>query len=116
MWACPRCSSDELEVNVSVWATLTQDDDGNLETDTSEPDDSNHEWDDESIMRCTACNYMAEAKEFEEDEDPGGELCDQCYSSDADIDHTDSAGNTVCVNCAKDEETEEDGADGSEEN
>ena len=102
-YACPHCTSDELEVVVSVWAELTQDEDGNFETDTSTPDNSSHEWDEQSAMRCRSCNYVCRAKEFEQNH-PGGDLCDKCCTSGAEIDRTDSAGNTVCTECAEDED------------
>jgi hypothetical protein len=64
-YACPQCQSDELEVAVLVWATLLQDGSGDFETDTSEPDDSSHDWDGDSRMKCVACGHSATAEAFE---------------------------------------------------
>ncbi len=54
MYRCPNCGSTNLEVIVQVWATLIQADD-NFQTDTTTPDNSSHEWSDESPMRCVDC-------------------------------------------------------------
>jgi DNA-directed RNA polymerase subunit RPC12/RpoP len=54
MYRCPKCGSQNLEVIVQVWATLIQTDDG-FQTDTTTPDNSSHDWSDESLMRCTDC-------------------------------------------------------------
>ena len=63
MYRCPKCGSDNLEVVVEVWATLTQTG-ANFETDTSTPDDANHEWGDNSPMRCTDCDQQDIADAF----------------------------------------------------
>lgn len=62
-YACPKCKSRELEVVVEVWATLIQTDDG-FETDTTTPDNGDHEWGENSVMRCTACDTHGIADEF----------------------------------------------------
>lgn len=65
MYQCPKCgSTDNLEVVVEVWATLIQTDDDNLETDTSTPDDGDHEWGDNSAMRCRDCDFSDIAEKF----------------------------------------------------
>ena len=64
MYRCPECGSTNLEVIVEVWATLIQTDD-NLETDTSTPKTADHEWDDESVMRCVDCGWDDIAERFE---------------------------------------------------
>ena len=51
-WQCPKCKSANLEVVVKTYATLTQEDDGNFETDTDTAHDHEHEWDSESLMEC----------------------------------------------------------------
>ena len=63
MYRCPECGSANLEVVVEVWATLIQTDD-NLETDTTIPKTGDHEWGDESIMRCTDCHWDDIAEKF----------------------------------------------------
>lgn len=64
-YVCPQCKSEEdLEVVVAVWALLLQDGSGDFETDTSEPDDSSHDWDGDSAMKCVACGHSATAAAF----------------------------------------------------
>ena len=72
-YACPHCNSDELEVVVSVWAELIQNKNDEFETDTSTPDNSAHEWDNLSAMRCKGCGYCGKVLEFETDEPPAAE-------------------------------------------
>jgi hypothetical protein len=66
MYRCPKCKSDRLEVTVEVWATLTQTrlDDG-FEAVTAIPEPARHEWNQNSVMRCVACDHHAIADEFE---------------------------------------------------
>ena len=64
MYRCPECGSDNLEVVVEVWATLIQKGDG-FETDTTTPADANHEWGDNSAMRCRDCDAQEIAERFE---------------------------------------------------
>lgn len=63
-YTCPKCGSKELEITVQVWAELIQNDDG-FETDTTTPDDSSHDWDDESPMRCRSCGEFGKTSDFE---------------------------------------------------
>jgi len=47
---CPQCGGkDDLQVQIRVWATLT--DDG------SDVEGQDHEYDEESPVTCAACNY-----------------------------------------------------------
>jgi hypothetical protein len=77
-YACPQCQSDELEVAVLVWAKLLQDGSGDFETDTSEPDDSSHDWDGDSAMKCSVCAHSAPAEAFEVK--VNSISCDQCQA------------------------------------
>jgi hypothetical protein len=77
-YACPQCQSEELEVAVLVWATLTQEGNGDFETDTSEPDDSSHDWDNGSRMKCSVCAHSATAEAFEVK--VNSISCDQCQA------------------------------------
>ena len=42
----------------------------------------------------------------DDDEDDGDDLCDSCMRSGVEISHTDDDGNTVCVECAAEENEE----------
>ncbi len=54
--ACPNCGSDEsLQVQITVMADLS--DEG---TDPC----GDHQWDDESFMRCRACSHAGIVKSF----------------------------------------------------
>ena len=63
MYRCPECGANNLEVVVEVWATLIQTD-ANFETDTSTPKNADHEWGDNSVMRCTDCNCQEIVERF----------------------------------------------------
>ena len=53
MYRCPTCqSSDHLEVVITAWALLVQDDDDDIQTDLDLAEDRSHEWDNNSSMRC----------------------------------------------------------------
>lgn len=57
---CPHCGNRYcLEVVIECWAAVT--DDG---TDTTEPDDGSHTWNEKSSCHCTACGFMSEAGAF----------------------------------------------------
>ena len=64
-WRCPKCQSVSLEVTVQVWATLTQQPDGNFETSVYGDD---HGWDSDSAMLCNDCRHHGRAEEFETDD------------------------------------------------
>lgn len=54
--ACPACGSDEdLLVDITTLAYLTAD--GTEAT-------GEHDWDDESGCRCSACDHTGKAKDF----------------------------------------------------
>jgi hypothetical protein len=62
MYQCPKCERlDRLRVVVEIWALLSQDRDGNFETET----DGDHEWHSFSTMQCTYCHYIGPASRFE---------------------------------------------------
>jgi hypothetical protein len=79
-YQCPVCECETtLEVSVTCWAQLNQEDKDNIQTDTTEADDGSHEWDQNSLMACKGCGHVAPAKEFrqsEEEEDEDSELCE----------------------------------------
>lgn len=61
-WKCPSCDSVDLDVEIKTWARLIQDEDGsNYETDA---DDSAHEWDNDSWMKCRDCGHYAKVLMF----------------------------------------------------
>ncbi len=60
-WKCPECGSTDLQVEIDLWATLTQSED-NFETEIIEGD---HEWDDDSWMMCRKCRMHGPARDFE---------------------------------------------------
>ena len=54
---CPRCRRDEhIEVELTVWASLTADG-----TDIEAQD---HEWNPRSLARCTHCDHSARVAHF----------------------------------------------------
>lgn len=65
MYCCPKCNSASIDVNISAWAALLQDDPDNIQTDMDEAGDHHHDWDDESLMRCRQCGHMARAGMFQ---------------------------------------------------
>lgn len=70
-YVCPDCGrSDLLCIIVSAWAKLTQEDDGNLLSDTEHDDcpDHDHEWDDSTPMQCVGCGKKGIAFDFKEKE------------------------------------------------
>ncbi len=76
-YACPSCHGDALDVQITTWARLTQnrysafDDDPGLETDTSEAQFQDHEWDEGSLMQCRECGHVEKASAFQvTDESP----------------------------------------------
>ncbi len=70
-YACPNCDGDALDVQITTWARLTQgaysafDDDPGLETDTTEAQFQDHEWDGDSLMQCRECGHVAKSCEFQ---------------------------------------------------
>lgn len=75
MYKCPECGSDALEVTIETWARLIQDEDG-PQTDTDEAQHHDHEWGDNSVMRCVKCGHDGIAEVFEVEEDEGEESDD----------------------------------------
>ena len=77
IYACPVCKSTNLDVSVRTWAQLKQEpDDINkgcwtvyLETDLGTAKQTDHEWDDDSIMECRDCHFCIEASHFKQKED-----------------------------------------------
>jgi hypothetical protein len=68
-YRCPVCKRDDrLEVVVEVWATLIQRGEDEFETDTTTPQDASHEWNENSVMRCLACDCQEIAERFELEE------------------------------------------------
>ena len=60
-YACPNCGSIHLQVSVTARAALTQDEeDGNLQTCVF----GDHEWDNDSPMECSDCQYSGSARHF----------------------------------------------------
>lgn len=60
-YACPKCNSTELMVEITDSAELIQHDDGHIETYVSH--DATH-WDGESTMSCQPCGHQDEANRF----------------------------------------------------
>lgn len=79
-YRCPQCSSTNLEVVVEVRAKLIQKDDGNFQTDTSTPDNGNHnhDWDSNSLMICNECGEedIAEAFQYQTCDDRKSEVAE----------------------------------------
>lgn len=99
-YQCPQCQSTELEVCAYVWAELIQTDDGNLETDTSTPDNSSHEWNGRSQMKCRSCAHAGVADHFLFVTRPAAKL--QCQMSDDcrnSVTHIGEKGYIYCQAC-----------------
>ena len=61
-YCCPQCGrSDGLDVVVTCWARLNQNDSNNLETDI---DTSDQEWNEDSVMRCASCGRGGKVRDF----------------------------------------------------
>lgn len=64
-YRCPKCGSTDLDVNISCWARLYQDDEDVTGTVPDEAECGDHEWDESSQMVCTDCGHGDHSKEFE---------------------------------------------------
>ena len=62
-WVCPECGNTELKVEVVIttMAHLTQEADGNFQTDDRGGD---HEWGNDSHMECANCGHSGKAATF----------------------------------------------------
>ena len=64
-YQCPVClPGDFLEVLVTCWVTLFEDDDDNLQTTQDGVKDASHCWSDNSLMQCQGCGHVAKAELF----------------------------------------------------
>lgn len=63
-YLCPKCKGDHLEVNITTWARLIQDDPENLQTLTDEASDRSHDWNEHSFMKCWDCDTFGTVREF----------------------------------------------------
>lgn len=62
LYLCPRCDAyGTLMVNVAVWASLWQDEDGNLQTNI---DGFEQFWDDTHSMTCHLCALGGKVADF----------------------------------------------------
>lgn len=118
-YACPKCAEIDLDVHVLTFARMTFDENGEVDgTDTTESQDGNHEWNEDSIMACRACGHTAKASEFEqpepdEDDDDADAYC-SCYQRSWYGPEHDSACHFAgkprwfaCANCGLEHPTEE---------
>jgi uncharacterized Zn finger protein len=65
IYSCPKCGSvDNIDVTIKTNAKLIQHENGEIETDSFETKNSDHHWDEKSLMNCIDCGYIATAKEF----------------------------------------------------
>lgn len=60
-YACPKCSSTDLVVEVTDTAEFTQHEDGNIELYVTHDAPT---WNSESVMTCRSCDHQDEAKRF----------------------------------------------------
>jgi hypothetical protein len=72
-YRCPKCKSDNLDVLVEVWARLSQNEPEEpgwteFSTDVTAGEFGDHEWGDNSPMRCRDCDHCAIAAEFKVEE------------------------------------------------
>ena len=58
---CPNCNSVALAVVASLWVGVTE---GGTEAYHDSCPDSDHDWDDDSEMRCAECGCTASASNF----------------------------------------------------
>lgn len=63
-YKCPQCGETDLDVSITCWAKLYQEDGEVTGTVTDESHDGTHEWDDDSQMRCNGCDHAGTVKEF----------------------------------------------------
>lgn len=68
-WRCPKCHSDNLDIEIVTWARLNQNpgcpDD--FSTDADDGQNGDHEWDGDSGMQCRDCGHTAKVIDFEAD-------------------------------------------------
>jgi len=98
LFECPKCGSDNIEVQISTWAKLIQSDD-NVETDAYDSHNGDHEWDGDSQMYCCECDHRGKASTFSTDtlEEDEEDKCRKCgESAPAGGDGWDG----LCGNCA----------------
>lgn len=71
VWRCPKCKSDDLDVQINTWARLDQaqlqDGSSDFSTNANEGQVNDHEWDRDSGMQCRDCGHTATVIEFEAD-------------------------------------------------
>ena len=61
---CPQCQrDDQLNIAMTIWGRLYADG-----TDTEEPNDGSHEWDEQSKCQCEACGFSSHVGAFEVEE------------------------------------------------
>lgn len=58
---------------------------------------------DVSLSRCDACGAFTEDITDNPFADAGNDLCDRCMRAGVKVSHTDDEGNTVCVECARED-------------
>jgi hypothetical protein len=58
-YACPKCKSTNLTIVVSTKATFVQGEDGPMTTDYE-----GDEWDEQSPMQCTDCEFSGVVAQF----------------------------------------------------
>ena len=55
---CPGCGrTDELDIAATVWVRLCPDG-----TDVTLAHNDDHEWDDDSLVFCTACDFQGQVR------------------------------------------------------
>ncbi len=67
-WVCPRCGDTDLKVDIVIntRARLTQEKDGNFQTDE---DGGDHTWSGSSLMECCNCGHEDKSRKFEVPDD-----------------------------------------------
>ena len=95
MFKCPKCGSDTIDVCVKVWTKVIQDDPDNIQTDTDGALDHDHEWDDDSPMRCRECGHTGRVIEFDTEGREDGPTMYKCHMCGEAVKESDLRGHLI---------------------
>jgi len=72
-WQCPSCGqTGTLKILLSVWASLEQTLDDEVNSFQTDIDDGDHEWDNASEMSCESCGWRGYVRDAEFTTGPQG--------------------------------------------
>lgn len=72
-WRCPHCgATGQLKILLSVWASLEQTLNEEVNSFQTDIDDGDHEWGNDSDMCCEACGWRGYVRDAEFTPGPSG--------------------------------------------